>query len=436
MANEKKPGRVKSALLNWLGVPIGLTSGTFWEEWFGQSTSGKSVTVDAALQLSTVWACVRLLSETVSTLPLKLYRRLPDGSRAVATDHPLYRVLCISPNAEMTPGRFMLMIVASLALRGNAFVEKKFIGSRIVAVVPLLPQHMRVKRQPNGRLEYIYSENGTERPIPEKNLMHIRGFGLDGVCGIMPVKAGREVLGAAMSADEAAARVFAQGLQASGVLTNESGALKPEQREQLRQSLAAFAGSKNAGKLMVLEAGLKYQGITMNPEAAQMLETRAFQIEEICRWFRVPPFMVGHTDKQSSWASSVEGQNLQFLTNTLRPLLDNIEQEIIRCLIGEAEAETVYAEFSVEGLLRADLAARREWYASALQNGWMNRNTVARLENQPLIPGGEVYTVQSNLMPLDQLGQQRTDSEQARAALQAWLNLAPASNPPAGHAGD
>lgn len=436
MANEKKPGRVKSALLNWLGVPIGLTSGTFWEEWFGQSTSGKSVTVDAALQLSTVWACVRLLSETVSTLPLKLYRRLPDGSRAVATDHPLYRVLCISPNAEMTPGRFMLMIVASLALRGNAFVEKKFIGSRIVALVPLLPQHMRVKRQPNGRLEYIYSENGTERPIPEKNLMHIRGFGLDGVCGIMPVKAGREVLGAAMSADEAAARVFAQGLQASGVLTNESGALKPEQREQLRQSLAAFAGSKNAGKLMVLEAGLKYQGITMNPEAAQMLETRAFQIEEICRWFRVPPFMVGHTDKQSSWASSVEGQNLQFLTNTLRPLLDNIEQEIIRCLIGEAEAETVYAEFSVEGLLRADLAARREWYASALQNGWMNRNTVARLENQPLIPGGEVYTVQSNLMPLDQLGQQRTDSEQARAALQAWLNLAPASNPPAGHAGD
>lgn len=436
MAKEKKPGRVKSALLNWLGVPIGLTTGTFWEEWFGQSTSGKNVTVDAALQLSTVWACVRLLSETVSTLPLKLYRRQPDGSRTVATDHPLYRVLCISPNAEMTPGRFMLMIVASLALRGNAFVEKKFIGSRIVALVPLLPQHMRVKRQPNGGLEYIYSENGTERPIPEKNLMHIRGFGLDGVCGIMPVKAGREVLGAAMSADEAAARVFAQGLQASGVLTNESGALKPEQREQLRQSLAAFAGSKNAGKLMVLEAGLKYQGITMNPEAAQMLETRAFQIEEICRWFRVPPFMVGHTDKQSSWASSVEGQNLQFLTNTLRPLLDNIEQEIIRCLIGEAEAETVYAEFSVEGLLRADLAARREWYASALQNGWMNRNLVARLENQPPIPGGDVYTVQSNLMPLDQLGQQRTDSEQARAALQNWLNTAPASNPPAGQAGD
>ncbi|WP_314407363.1 phage portal protein [Pseudomonas kuykendallii] len=421
MGNDKKPGRVKSALLNWLGVPIGLTSGSFWQEWIGQSVSGKTVSVDAALQLSTVWACVRLLSETVSTLPLKLYRRQPDGSRALAREHPLYRVLCVRPNAEMTPGRFMLMIVASLALRGNAFIEKKFVGSRVVALVPLLPQLMTVKRLDNGRLEYTYTESGATRKLSEKEVMHIRGFGLDGVCGIMPLQAGREVMGAAMSADEAAARVFANGLQASGVLTHEAGALKPEQREELRRNMATFAGSKNAGKLMVLEAGLKYQGITMNPEAAQMLETRAFQIEEICRWFRVPPFMVGHTDKQSSWASSVEAQNMHFLTNTLRPLLDNIEQEFIRCLIGDAEADTIYAEFAVEGLLRADTAGRRELYASALQNGWMNRSQVAALENQPPIPGGDIYTVQSNLIALDQLGRQPSDADAARAALRAWL---------------
>lgn len=421
MADEKKPGRVKSALLNWLGVPIGLTSSGFWKEFYGTSSSGKSVTVDGAMQLSAVWACVRLLSETVSTLPLKLYRRLPDGSRVDATDHPLYRVLCVSPNAEMTPGRFMLMVVASLSMRGNAFVEKKFIGDRIVALVPLLPQLMVVKRLNNGRLEYTYTEDGVKRVFTEKNLMHIRGFGLDGVCGILPIQAGRDVIGAAMSADEAAAKVFANGMQASGVLTHDAGTLKPDQRELLRKSLEMYSGSSNAGKLMVLEAGLKYQGITMNPEAAQMLQTRAFQIEEICRWFRVPPHMVGHMDKQSSWASSVEGMNLHFLTNTLRPLLDNLEQEIIRCLIGEAQAGTYYAEFSVEGLLRADIATRRELYASALQNGWMNRNAVARLENQPPIPGGDVYTVQSNLVPLDQLGKAPSDSEQVRAALAAWL---------------
>ncbi|MBI7501707.1 phage portal protein [Pseudomonas aeruginosa] len=404
MGDKKKPGRFKSALLDWLGVPIGLTDGAFWqEEWFGTSASGKNVTVDKALQLSTVWACVRLLSESVSTLPLKLYRRLPDGSREQAKDHPLFRLLCRTPNAEMTPQRFMLMVVASICLRGNAFVEKKMIGTRVVALVPLLPQYMRVKREDSGRLKYTYTENGVERVIPEKNLMHIRGFGLDGVCGMLPVTMGREIFGSAMSAEEAAAKVFAQGMQASGILSGDT-TLTPKQREDLRASLTAFMGSQNAGKIMVAEAGLKYQGITMNPEAAQMLESRSFNVEEMCRWFRVPPFMVGHMDKQSSWASSVEAQNLHFLTNSLRPLLVNIEQEITRCLIGEADADEFFAEFAVEGLLRADSTGRAAWYNTALQNGWMSRNEVRRLENLPPIEGGDVFTVQSALVPLEQLG--------------------------------
>ncbi|HGH4311000.1 TPA: phage portal protein [Pseudomonas aeruginosa] len=403
MGDKKKPGRFKSALLDWLGVPIGLTDGAFWQEWFGTSASGKNVTVDKALQLSTVWACVRLLSESVSTLPLKLYRRLPDGSREQAKDHPLFRLLCRTPNAEMTPQRFMLMVVASICLRGNAFVEKKMIGTRVVALVPLLPQYMGVKREDSGRLKYTYTENGVERVIPENNLMHIRGFGLDGVCGMLPVTMGREIFGSAMSAEEAAAKVFAQGMQASGILSGDT-TLTPKQREDLRASLTAFMGSQNAGKIMVAEAGLKYQGITMNPEAAQMLESRSFNVEEMCRWFRVPPFMVGHMDKQSSWASSVEAQNLHFLTNSLRPLLVNIEQEITRCLIGEADADEFFAEFAVEGLLRADSTARAAWYNTALQNGWMSRNEVRRLENLPPIEGGDVFTVQSALVPLEQLG--------------------------------
>ncbi|WP_343582997.1 phage portal protein [Pseudomonas sp.] len=415
MAREKKPGRIKSAVLDWLGVPISLKDGAFWQEWFGTSASGQHVTVDKALQLSTVWACVRLLSESVSTLPLKLYRRMPDGSRETAKDHPLFRLLCRVPNSEMTPQRFMLLVVASICLRGNAFVEKKFIGNRLVALVPLLPQCMKVKRQDNGRLKYTYVENGTDRDIPEKSLMHIRGFGLDGVCGMLPVTTGRDIFGSAMSAEEAAAKVFAQGMQASGILSSDT-LLKPEQREQLRASLGAFMGSKNAGKIMVAEAGMKYQGITMNPEAAQMLESRSFNVEEICRWFRVPPFMVGHMDKQSSWASSVEAQNLHFLTNSLRPLLVNIEQEITRCLIGEADADEFFAEFAVEGLLRADSAGRGAWYNTALQNGWMSRNEVRRLENLAPIPGGDTFTVQSALVPLDQLGKKSAGMSPAATA--------------------
>jgi len=410
MKENKQPGRVKSALLNWLGVPIELTTGTFWQEWMGMSSSGKVVSADKAIHLSAVWACVRLLSESVSTLPLKIYERQPDGSRKPATNHPAYQVLCRRPNLEMTPSRFMLMLVASICLRGNAFVEKKMIGNRLVSLVPLLPQNMVVKRLDNGSLEYTYTESGTSRVIPAKNIMHIRGFGLDGVCGMMPMMAGRDVIGSAMAVEESAAKIFENGLQSSGFLSAD-GALNEEQRERLRGYMAKFIGSRNAGKIMVLEGGLKYQNVTMNPEAAQMLESRAFSIEEICRWFRVPPFMVGHADKQSSWASSVEGMNLQFLTNTLRPLLVNIEQEISRCLLDGDE--DLFAEFSVEGLLRADSAGRAAYYTTALQNGWMSRNDVRRLENMPPIEGGDIYTVQLNLTPLEDL---KKNSQAAQAA--------------------
>ncbi|QIC88423.1 phage portal protein [Serratia liquefaciens] len=402
MDNNKQPGRVKSALLNWLGVPISLTTGTFWQEWFGTSSSGKVVTADKAIQLSSVWACIRLLSESISTLPLKVYMREADGSRKLAQDHPAYQVLCRSPNMEMTPSRFMLLVVASICLRGNAFVEKKMIGRKLVALDPLLPQNMVVKRLPTGKLEYTYTENGAKRVIPVDRMMHIRGFGLDGVCGMMPLSSGRDVFGAAMAVDEAAAKIFENGLQSTGFLSSKT-ALNKEQRERLRKSLQSFIGSKNAGKLMVLENELSYQNVTMNPEAAQLLESRAFSIEEICRWFRVPPFMVGHVTKQSSWASSVEGMNLIFLTNTLRPLLVNIEQEIARCLLDGDE--DYFAEFSVEGLLRADSVGRSAYYTTALQNGWMSRNDVRRLENLPPIPGGDIYTVQLNLTPLEDLKQ-------------------------------
>ncbi|MBK0032741.1 phage portal protein [Erwinia sp. S43] len=409
MKANKQPGRVKSALLNWLGVPIGLTTGTFWQEWMGMSTSGKVVSAEKAIRLSAVWACVRLLSESVSTLPLKIYERQADGSRKPAIEHPAYRVLCRRPNMEMTPSRFMLMLVASICLRGNAFVEKKMIGNKLVSLIPLLPQNMVVKRLDNGQLEYTYTEVKTQRVIPVKNIMHIRGFGLDGVCGMMPMMTGRDVIGAAMAVEESAAKIFENGLQSSGFLSADN-ALDKDQRERLRGYMQAFTGSRNAGKIMVLEGGLKYQNVTMNPEAAQMLESRAFSIEEICRWFRVPPFMVGHADKQSSWASSVEGMNLQFLTNTLRPLLVNIEQEISRCLLDGDD--DLFAEFSVEGLLRADSAGRSAYYTTALQNGWMSRNDVRRLENMPPIEGGDLYTVQLNLTPLEDL-KQNTQAAQA-----------------------
>ncbi|WP_426577622.1 phage portal protein [Xenorhabdus stockiae] len=403
----KKIGKIKSALLNWMGVPIGLLDGTFWQEWIGTSSSGKTVSADNALQLSTVWACVRLLSETVSTLPLKIYHSKDDGSRELAKNHPVYPVLCHRPNLEMTQSRFMLTVVASLCLRGNAFIEKKFIGHKLVALLPLLPQNMTVKRLPSGEIEYTYADTtgknpGERRVIPAKHMMHIRGFGVDGLSGLIPVKTGRDVIGAALSTDEAAAKVFEHGLQSSGFISARTD-LTEEQTQLIQKHITTFTGSKNAGKMMVLPADLTYQNITMNPEAAQLLQSRAYSVEEICCWFRVPPVMVGHATKQSSWASSLEGMNMQFLTHTLRPLLVNIEQEISRCLL-DSDSD-YYAEFNVEGLLRADSRGRASYYATALQNAWMSRNEVRRKENLPPIEGGDVFTVQLNLIPIDLLGE-------------------------------
>ena len=421
MAKEKKPSAVRAALLNWLGVPIQLTSAEFWREFVGTSSSGKSVSVDAALQLSAVMACVRLLSTTVATLPLRVYRTRADGSRELAKDHDLYRILARRPNSEMTPARFINLVVASILLRGNAFVEKRRVGRRVVSLVPLMPQNMSVRRNAAGRLEYAYTESGARRMIPESDIMHIRGFGIDGVAGLNPVQFGRDVLGAAMAADEAAGKVFQNGMQSSGFITHNAGLLKDHQRERVRKEVDKFVGSKNAGKLMVLEAGMEYHGITMNPEAAQMLQTRSYNVEEICRWFGVPPFMIGHMDKQSSWASSVESQNLHFLTSCLRPLLVNIEQEILRCLVEDEGAGDVFAEFSVEGLLRADSAGRAAYYRFGLQDGWLNRNEVRALENRAPIDGGEIYTVQANLVALEKLGEVGAEAERVRSALRAWL---------------
>lgn len=432
MNTNKPPGRVRAALLNWLGGPITARDGAFWSEYFGHSTAtGRVVSVDSAMQISAVWACVRLISETVSTLPLRVYRKRDTGGRDIASDHPLHKLLCQAPNREMTPGRFMLFVVASLVLRGNAFVEKQRLANRVVGLNPLLPQTVVVKRNDAGWLIYeVADDKGHKRTIQANDMMHIRGFGLDGVCGLQPVFGAREIIGSASAANEATARIFAQGMQASGVLTVDN-VLKPQQREQIRTSLNTFSQSTNAGKLMVLEAGMKYQGITMNPEAAQMLQTRAFNVEEIARWFGVPPFMIGHMDKASSWAASVEAQNLHFLTSCLRPILDNIEQEIIRCLVPLEERGRIYAEFAVEGLLRADSAGRAAYYNTALQNGWASRNEIRALENMPPIEGGDIYTVQSNLVPIQMLGQAQ-QATAGRAALKAWLKALhePAEAPP------
>lgn len=386
------------------------------------SAAGKSVTQDTVLQLSTAWSCIRLLSETIGTLPLPVYRHKGDAKEP-ARDLPLYELMHDSPNADQTAAEFLEAIVACLCLWGNFYGHKKMIGSRLVSVEQLRPDLMRVKRDDRGRRRYSYGDPKGHRDFPEDEIFHVRGFGVGGDVGLSPISYARQTMGTSLAADETAAETFKNGLQISGFITEATGTKSsPEQRKDLMKLFSEFMGSLNAGKVMPLPSGFDFKGISMNPEDAQLLETRRFHVEEICRWFRVPPFMIGHTEKSTSWGTGLEQQMIGFLTFSLRPYLTRIEQAIRKQLIPATDRSTIFAEFNLEGLLRADSQGRAALLSALGQNGYITRNEGRALENRPPMAGGDVLTVQSNLLPLDQLGKAATSPEQQmRSAMLGML---------------
>lgn len=365
--------------------------------------SGSSVSPDSSLKLSAVWACVRLRAQTISSLPLHL--RAEDKTHARA--HPLYRLLHSSPNADMTASEFWEAQLASLDLWGNAFVQIAREGRRVVSLSPLNPEKVVVVRDSYGALTYEYTSGGSVTTYSDEDILHLKGFTLDGIMGLSPIQFAAETMGGLMDANRAAAREFQNGLKVGGFLKTGAVTLQKEQRDRLRDSLSLFGRPENAGKWMVLEAGMEpasAEGIRMNPADAQLLESRYFGIEEICRAFGVPPQLIGHTDKASSWASSLEQTNMGFLTYSLRPTLVRIEQAIAKKLLLPEERDKYRPKFSVEGLLRADSAARAGFYSQMLQNGVMSRNDVRSLEDLPPVEGGDALTVQLNMTTIDKIG--------------------------------
>ncbi|EAA9303486.1 phage portal protein [Salmonella enterica] len=426
MNKSRKPGRMKSALLRWLGVPVSLTNGEFMQALIGAETaSGVTVNEAKASQLSAVWACVNLLSQTVATLPLGFFERTADG-RKTARDHPLYELLHNQPNADMTAVEFWEAMMAGLLLRGNAFAEIDRTGKRITALIPLIPERVKILRDNAGGYVYTYSDprpGGTTRTIREQDMLHIRSRIANGMTGVSPLVMGRETFGLAIAANNASAAVFKHGMRPSGVLKTDK-ILTPEQRKNFQENyVKEFSGAMNAGRVPLLEAGLDFNKTSMSLEDAQMLDTRRFSVEEICRWFGVYPVMIGHAAQgQTMWGSGVEQLMIMFLTLSLRPWLTRIEQAIRRSLLAPGERNRYFAEFSVEGLLRADSAARAAFYSTMTQNGVMTRNEARHKENLPPQPGGDQLTVQSNLLPLDQLGK-NSDTESAKNALRDWLDI-------------
>lgn len=387
-----------------------------------ESDAGVCVTQDRALTLSAVWACTNLRSQTVATLPLGMYERV-NGKTRWASEHPLHELIHDQPNANMTSVDFWEMIVLSVDLWGNGYAAKRMAGDRIAALDPWLPQYVTPYLNSRGLLRYRYDDGTTHEDLAGDEVLHIKGKTVDGLVGLSKIAYAANSLGIALSTETAAGTVFKDGLTGRHIYEFDR-VLTQTQRDDFRKLLETFQSATKRGAPFLLEAGMKYKGITINPNDAELLGSRGFSVEEICRWFdNTPPQLIGHTDKASSWASSLENTNLAFLTYSMRSLLTRIEKAVRKSLLTPAERMTYFAKFQVEGLLRADSAGRSALYSSALQNGWMDRNEVRELEDLDPRDGGEQLTVQSNLVPLDQLGgaAANTAAQNAQNALKAWL---------------
>jgi HK97 family phage portal protein len=274
----------------------------------------------------------------------------------------------------------------------------------------------------NGVIRYWYDFPGTgSKELQPSDLLHIPAFSLDGRIGLSPISYGADVFGAAMSADDAANSTFKNGMMPT-VAFKVNRVMKPEQRDDFRKYVETVSGAMNAGKAPVLEDGVTPEQIGISPTDAQLLETRGWSVEEVCRFFRVPPWMVGHTEKNTSWGTGLEQQVIGFLTFSLSTWLRRIEKAVLKQLMSPAERLSHYAEFALEGLLRADSAGRASFYSTMVQNGIYTRDDCRVRENLPRRGGNaDVLTAQTNLAPLDALGNS-SDGQAARAALQAWLN--------------
>ncbi len=387
---------------------------------FGQTLSGERVDEKSAMQIATVYACVRLLAETVASLPLHLYRYTGDGDgKERATDHPLYKILYRQPNPEMTSFSFREALMTHLLLYGNAYAQIVRDGKNgVLGLYPLLPENVEIDRAENGDLYYVYHAYTDEVPgehdkdivFKRDEILHIPGLGFNGLVGFSPIAMMKNSLGTTLAVEKYGSSFFKNGAQPSGVLEHP-GVLKDPSK--IRDNwMTAYGGAANAHKIAVLEEGMTYKPISLPPEDSQFLSTREFGVEEICRIFRVPPHMV--QDLKRATFNNIEHQGISFVQHTVMPWLVRIEQAIIKDVLIEEEQDEYFPKFNVDGLMRGDYKSRMDGYAVGFSNGFLSPNDIRRLENMDLIPaseGGDDYYLNGAYTKLRDAGKAYVESE-------------------------
>lgn len=375
--------------------------------YIAQNASGKTVTLSSAMTISAVWACIARSAQAMASLPLDVFRKTATGRSAQSGW--LVDLIGLSPNADQTPVEFWEGMLSWMMATGNAYAEIDRVNDRPSSLLPIPTTHVSpFRNKVTGELSYEVRDPGSSRTrvLDRSDMFHLRGWGFGGDEGMSPIRWGTQSLGAAMAADEASSGIFGSGMQASGVLKSNQR-INPAQRAELQKLLGEFSGSSKAGKTMVLEAGLEFQALSLNPEDAQMLETRRFSIEEVCRWFGVPPVVIGHAaEGQTMWGTGVEQIFLSWMQLGINPVLKKIEQRIRKQLIPLREQRDTYAEFNREAMLQMDSKAKAEFLRAMTTNGIMSRDEARDKLNLERRGGGaDDLMVQTAMSPIDMLNE-------------------------------
>lgn len=358
---------------------------------FGTSKTGVQVSEDNALTFSAVYAAVRIISETIASIPLNVYQA--DGeTRVKALGHPVQDLLAKAPNSVSSTFTFREAMASNLVLHGNAYAKIEMnAAGRPTALIPLNPMKVEVKVV-DGEKVYVFDKKHT---YLDYEMLHFVGLSFNGLTGKSPLSMAREAVAIGLAAQEYGARFYSNGANAGGVIT-APGRLNTEVVKRLRESWnRAQSGNSNSHSTAILEEGMKYEKIGLDPEAAQFLQSRKFQVNEIARIFRIPPSYLADLENSSTRANT-EQQAIQFVRDCITPYVRRMEVELNRKLFREDEPN-LYAYFLMEGLMRGDQKARYEAYAVARNWGWLSVNDIRDLENLNPVEGGDIYLQPLNM---------------------------------------
>lgn len=353
------------------------------------SAAGVDVNDQAALSCMAVYAAVRILSETIGSLPGHVMRQTDVGKEKALT-HPLYSIIHEQPNPEQTAMEWRETAMCHLLLRGNHYSEKQYDnGGRLIALWPIHPDRVTIERaNPNAPLSYRVSiPGGGEVRLGPDRMLHLRGMGSNGVTGFSPIAVARQAIGLAIAAQEYGARLFRNDTRPGGVLEHPQKLSEPAYK-RLRESIEnQHQGLSNAHRMMILEEGMKWSQVGINPDDAQFLESRKFSVTEVARMFNLPPHFL--RDLERATFSNIEQQGIEFVVYSLRPWVVRIEQRLKIELLSPLDRVTHFIKYNVDGLLRGDIQTRYNAYHVAKQDGWLNADEIRELEDMNPIPNGK-----------------------------------------------